>query len=304
MKIKFGKLMVTMLSIATMFTFTGCTSSDSGTTAVSASPKASVEAATNTSETTDTTSTGDVPADVQKIKDAGVLKVGCKIDVPKFGLQNTESGAYEGVEIDLAYEIAGKIFECTPEEAKDKDLVAFQGVTAKTRGGLLDSGEINLVIATFTITEERKESWNFSTPYYTDAVGLMVLADSGIKSINDLDGKVIGVAQGATTKEGFETYVKENGISVSPQFEEFDGYPALSAALSTKNIDVFAVDRAILAGYNDDATKILEDRFAQQDYGVASALSNTGLAELVDSVVVDLNESGKMADMLTNWGIE
>lgn len=303
MKIKFGKLMVTMLSIATMFTFTGCTSSDSGK-ATSASPKGSVEASANTSETPDVTSSGDVPADVQKIIDAGVLKVGCKIDVPKFGLQNTGTGDYEGVEIDLAYEIAGKIFGCTAEEAKDRDLVAFQGVTAKTRGGLLDSGEINLVIATFTITEERKASWNFSTPYYTDAVGLMVLADSGIKSINDLEGKVIGVAQGATTKEGFETYVKEKGISVSPQFEEFDGYPSLSAALSTKNIDVFAVDRAILAGYNDDSTKILEDRFAEQEYGVASALSNTGLAELVESVVVELNDSGKMADMLTSWGIE
>lgn len=303
MKIEFRKLMITMISIATMFTFVGCSSSNSGA-AVSTTPEASVEASDNTGETADKTSTGDVSADVQKIIDAGVLKVGCKIDVPKFGLQNTESGDYEGVEIDLAYEIAGKIFGCTAEEAKDKDLVAFQGVTAKTRGGLLDSGEINLVIATFTITEERKESWNFSTPYYTDAVGLMVLADSGIHSINDLDGKVIGVAQGATTKDGFEAYVKENGISVSPQFEEFDGYPALSAALSTKNIDVFAVDRAILAGYNDESTKILEDRFAEQDYGVASALSNTGLAELVDAVVVDLNASGKMADMLTSWGIE
>lgn len=303
MKIKFRKLMITIVSIATMFTFAGCSASEPRV-AASASPKASVEASDNASEGADTTSTGDVPADVQKIIDAGVLKVGCKIDVPKFGLQNTGSGEYEGVEIDLAYEIAGEIFDCTAEEAKNKDLVAFQGVTAKTRGGLLDSGEINLVIATFTITEERKESWNFSTPYYTDAVGLMVLADSGILSINDLDGKVIGVAQGATTKDGFEAYVKENGISVSPQFEEFDGYPALSAALSTKNIDVFAVDRAILAGYNDDSTKILEDRFAEQDYGVASALTNTGLAELVDGVVVDLNESGKMADMLTSWGIE
>lgn len=303
MKIKFRKLMITIVSIATMFTFAGCSASEPKV-AASASPKASVEASDNASEGADTTSTGDVPADVQKIIDAGVLKVGCKIDVPKFGLQNTGSGDYEGVEMDLAYEIAGEIFGCTAEEAKNKDLVAFQGVTAKTRGGLLDSGEINLVIATFTITEERKESWNFSTPYYTDAVGLMVLADSGILSINDLDGKVIGVAQGATTKDGFEAYVKENGISVSPQFEEFDGYPALSAALSTKNIDVFAVDRAILAGYNDDSTKILEDRFAEQDYGVASALTNTGLAELVDGVVVDLNESGKMADMLTSWGIE
>lgn len=241
---------------------------------------------------------------LQKIKNTGVLKVGCKIDVPSFGLQNTATGEYEGVEIDLAYEIAGKIFGCSATEAKEKKRVAFQGVTAKTRGGLLDSGEIDLVIATFTVTEERKESWNFSTPYYTDAVGLLVLKDSGIQSINDLDSKIIGVAQGATTKDGFNTYVKEQGINITPVFEEFDGYPALSTALSTKNIDVFAVDRAILAGYNDDSTMILEDRFAEQSYGVASALSNKELAEVADGVVKDLVDSGKMAEMLKAWGIE
>lgn len=250
------------------------------------------------------TTGGGTTGGVQKIKDAGVLKVGCKIDVPSFGLQNTATGEYEGVEIDLAYEIAGKIFGCTAAEAKEKKLVAFQGVTAKTRGGLLDSGEIDLVIATFTVTEKRKESWNFSTPYYTDAVGLLVLKDSGIQSINDLDGKIIGVAQGATTKDGFNAYIKDQGINVTPVFEEFDGYPALSTALSTKNIDVFAVDRAILAGYNDDSTMILEDRFAEQSYGVASALSNKELAETVDSVVKDLVDSGKMAEMLKAWGVE
>lgn len=287
MRIKLKSLMVGLLSMATVVAFTGCTSN-----------------AAKTSQSSEVVSTAKGETDIEKIVEAGVLKVGCKIDVPKFGLQNTASGDYEGVEIDLAYEIAGKLFDCTAEEAKDKDLVTFQGVTAKTRGGLLDSGEIDLVIATFTITEERKASWNFSSPYYTDAVGLMVLKDSGIDSIKDLQGKVIGVAQGSTTKDGFEAYVKENSMEITPQFEEFDGYPALSVALSTKNVDVFAVDRAILAGYNDDSTKILEDRFAQQEYGVASALNHKGLATLVDSVVVELKESGKMAEMLTKWGIE
>ncbi len=280
MKKGIKKIMATLLAVTMLGVLGGCTK-------------------TGTSE-----AGGSATGGIQKIKDAGVLKVGCKIDVPSFGLQNTATGEYEGVEIDLAYEIAGKIFDCTAAEAKEKKLVAFQGVTAKTRGGLLDSGEIDLVIATFTVTEERKESWNFSTPYYTDAVGLLVLKDSGIQSINDLDGKIIGVAQGATTKDGFNAYIKEKGINITPVFEEFDGYPALSTALSTKNIDVFAVDRAILAGYSDDSTMILEDRFAEQDYGVASALSNKELAETVDGVVKDLVDSGKMAEMLKAWGVE
>lgn len=283
---------------------TGCGSSDSKTETTVAATTAKDAADAKTDGTADSDSSGDASADVQKIKDAGVLKVGTKVDVPKFGLQNTATGEMEGFEVDLAYEIAGKIFGCTAAEAKEKKLVAFQGVTAKTRGPLLDNGEVDLVIATYTITEERKESWNFSDPYYTDAVGLLVLKDSGITSCADLDGKIIAVSQGSTTKKVFQEYLDEQGIDVKPEFEEFDGYPSMAAALSAKNVDVFSVDRAILAGYNDDTTIILEDRFAEQDYGVASKLDNKGLAALVNEVVTDLKSSGKIDQMLKDWGIE
>lgn len=303
-KMKTGALLMTaamMMSAA----LTGCGSSDANTTAA-----ADTAASGDTTAAGDTAASGDAAAsdgiteDVQKIIDAGVLKVGTKIDVPKFGLQNTETGEMEGFEVDLAYEIAGKIFGCTADEAKDQDLVAFQGVTAKTRGPLLDNGEVDLVIATYTITPERKETWNFSDPYYTDAVGLLVLKDSGINSCEDLDGKVIAVSQGSTTKKVFQEYLAEQGIDVTPEFEEFDGYPSMAAALAAGNVDVFSVDRAILAGYNDDSTMILEDRFAEQDYGVASKLENKGLADLVNGVVNDLKDSGAMDEMLKEWGIE
>ncbi len=283
---------------------TGCGSSDSKTETTVAATTAKDAADAKTDGAADSDSSGDASADVQKIKDAGVLKVGTKVDVPKFGLQNTATGEMEGFEVDLAYEIAGKIFGCTAAEAKEKKLVAFQGVTAKTRGPLLDNGEVDLVIATYTITEERKESWNFSDPYYTDAVGLLVLKDSGITSCADLDGKIIAVSQGSTTKKVFQEYLDEQGIDVKPEFEEFDGYPSMAAALSAKNVDVFSVDRAILAGYNDDTTIILEDRFAEQDYGVASKLDNKGLAALVNEVVTDLKSSGTIDQMLKDWGIE
>lgn len=286
---------------------TGCGSSDTAATTAAATTAAAdttAAAGDTTAAAGDTAATGDVSADVQKIIDAGVLKVGTKVDVPKFGLQNTATGEMEGLEVDLAYEIAGKIFGCTAAEAKEKKLVAFQGVTAKTRGPLIDNGEVDMVIATYTITPERKETWNFSDPYYTDAVGLMVLKDSGLNSIEDLDGKVIAVSQGSTTKDGFRAYVEEKGYDVNPEFEEFDGYPSMAAALAAKNVDVFSVDRAILAGYNDDTTVILPDRFAEQEYGVASKLENKGLAELVNGVVTDLKSSGKMDEMLKGWGIE
>ncbi|MDR3200364.1 MAG: transporter substrate-binding domain-containing protein, partial [Spirochaetales bacterium] len=124
-------------------------------------------------------------AGVEAIKKAGVLKVGVKADVPKFGLVNTATGKYEGLEIELSKLIAKDILG-------NAEKVEFTPVTAKTRGPLLDTGELDLVIATFTITEERKLTYNFSTKYYTDAVGMLVKKAEGVSSLKDCNGKIIG----------------------------------------------------------------------------------------------------------------
>lgn len=302
-----SKYVATLIGLSvTAFAMIGCSASKNSQAEVGAetsqessvaSPKASESAAPEADEKASDDS-------LQKVIDAGVLKVGCKTDVPCFGIQNTATGKYEGLEVDLAYEIAADIFKVTPEEAKQKDLVEFQGVTAKTRGPLLDTGELDLVIATFTITEDRKKEWNFSTPYIEDALGLMCLKEAGYTSMKDIDGALIGVAQGATTKNTIDNYIKEEKLPISVQYEEFDGYPALSAALSSGNIDIFSVDRAILAGYNDDTTMILPERFGTQEYGVASNIKSKALAEEVDKVVKELLSSHKMDEMIKGWGIE
>ena len=296
------KMLSLALAFATVASLTACGSKAPETT-TAATPETTAKEGTTAAGSTEAAG-GKVTADVQKIIDRGVLKVGCKADIPKFSLQNTGTGEYEGFEDDLAYEIAGSIFGCTVDEAKEKKLVEFQGVTAKTRGPLLENGEIDLVIATFTITPERKETYNFSTPYYTDAVGLLVNKTSGINSIEDLDGKIIGVAQSSTTKDGFKKYVDEKGLKVNPQFQEFDGYPALAQALATKQIDCFSVDRAILAGYVNDGNQILEDRFAEQDYGVAAAKENAGLAAIVDEKITSMLSDGSITALQDQWGLQ
>ncbi|MDU4959403.1 MAG: transporter substrate-binding domain-containing protein [Sporomusaceae bacterium] len=238
---------------------------------------------------------GGVPADIKAIKDRGVLKVGVKVDVPKFGYKDPQTNKTEGMEIDLAKAIAKKIIG-------DESKIDVQGVTAKTRGPLLDNGEIDLVIATFTITEERKKSYNFSDPYFTDGVALLVKKAAGAKSLKDFDGKKIGVAQSATSKKAVQEAADKLGVKVS--FLEFGTYPEIKTALDAGRVDAFSVDAAILFGYLDDSTVILDDRFSPQEYGIASKKSNEGLAKLVNDTISDMKKSGELDKLIQKWGLK
>ena len=233
--------------------------------------------------------------DVKAIYDRGELNVGVKSDVPRFGCYDDETNTIDGFEVDIARAISNKIFG-------NPDKINLQGVTSKTRGPLLENDQLDLVIATFTITDERKKIYNFSKPYYTDGVGMMVKKNSGIKSINDLNGKTIGVVKGTTSRKAIQDVVDKYAIKV--QFAESGTYPELKEALTTGRIDVFSVDTAILYGYLDDSTDILKDHFSQQNYGIACKKSNTGLAELIDKTIAEMKQNGEMDKLLQKWGLK
>jgi putative glutamine transport system substrate-binding protein len=236
-----------------------------------------------------------VDKDIQAIKDKGVLRVGVKVDVPKFGYKDPKTSKVEGFEVDIAKAIAKKILG-------DENKVDLQAVNAKTRGPLLDSGQVDIVAATFTVTDERKKSYNFSDSYFTDSVGLLVKKDSGIKDLKGLDGKKIGVSQSSTTKKSIQPEADKLGIKVD--FLEFGGYPEIKSALDSGRVDCFSVDGAILNGYVDDSTVILDQRFAPQEYGIASKKGNDALAKVVNDTVNEMKKSGELKKLIDKWGIK
>ena len=227
-----------------------------------------------------TAAAADLPADVQKIVKRGKLNVGVKTDVPGFGMQEL-SGKYAGMEIDLARKIAVTM-------GLDADDVNFVAVTAKTRGQLVDSGDIDMVIATFTITEERKKTWNFTTPYYTGAVPVLVKKSSKISTYKDLENKLVGVAEGSTSKDALIAAAAKAGVTLTDtkNIQTFPDYPSIKAALDAGQVQAFCVDGSILTGYLDAGTILLTSaRFSPQPYGIVTKLSNKGLATYLDDLV-------------------
>ncbi len=208
----------------------------------------------------------------ETIKERGVLRVGVKDSLIGVGYLNPETGEYEGLEIDIARKIA---------EELGVD-IEFLVVTPTTRLQMIDSGDIDISLSNFTITEERKLSYHFSAPYYTDAVGVMVLKDSGITSLEDLNGKTVGVTMSSTSAQSLKDFLGE-GYELS--FDEFEDHAAIKLALSAGAVDAHCVDTVVLNTYMDDTTVILEDRFAAQPFGVVSKLSNTELNAYVDALI-------------------
>ena len=215
-------------------------------------------------------------ATVDSIKKAGILKVGVKTDVSGFGYLNPATNQYEGLEIDLARLIA-------KEFLGNDNWVKFVPVTAKTKGPVLDSCEVDMVIATFTVTESRKLMYNFSTPYYTDYTGIMVRKDSPVTRLADLNGKTIGVVAQTSTQDGLQIIADTAGVKVF--FEQFGSSSEAVAALTAGDIDAFSIDSSILNGYQNENTRILTERYSPQPLGVATKLSNKDLAQSIDKLI-------------------
>ena len=299
MRKKFAALLAGVMSLAML---TACGGSTSNSTAASSTAASSAAGSTAAASTTEW------PEDVQEIVDRGVLRVGVKNAVPGFGYQDPLTGEYSGLEIDLANKIA---------EYLGVD-VEFTTVTAATRGELLDSGDIDCVLATFTITDERKETWDFTTPYYTDAVTVLVEDSSGISSLSDLVGKTVGVSSGSTSARELVRAMVDKGLISGDNFDpdtfdattwtegvtfhQYDDYPTISTALSAGEVNAFCVDRSILAIYKTDGRSYIEDEFAPQEYGIATT-KGSGLSDVCEQLVTQWLSDGTIDGLIAEYGL-
>ena len=229
---------------------------------------------------------------VQKIVNRGTLNVGVKQDVPNFGYYSAKTNSYEGMEVDLAKKIA--------KELKVK--VNFTAVTPQTREALMDNGTIDMLIATYTITDERKASYAMSTPYYYDQIGFLVQTKSGYKKLSDLNGKTIGVSQGSSAKAAVEEYASANNLKFD--YVQLGSYPELAVSLYAYRIDAFAGDKSILSGYESDKTKILDEGFKTQEYGIASSKSNQELIDYTNDLIAKWQKDGSLQKLYDKYHLK
>ena len=270
---------------------------------------ASSAAASSGASSTASSAAGEALAeDVQAIVDRGVLHVGVKNAVIGFGYEDPTTGEYTGMEIDLATRIADYL-------GVD---VEFTAVTAATRTELLDAGDIDCVLATFTITEERRQSWDFTTPYYTDYVTVLVEDESGITDLAGLKDKVVGVSSGSTSAKALTKAMIEAGVidggafdadtfdpatwTEGVSFRQYEDYPSISTALSAGEVDAFCVDKSILAVYCTEGRSYIADQFSPQEYGVATT-KGSGMSALCEELITGWLADGTVDGLIAEYNL-
>lgn len=226
--------------------------------------------------------------------DPKILDVGVKIDVPKFGFQNPQTGEIEGMEVDIAHELANRLYG-------SPDAITVTGVNVTTRGAMLDTGVLDATLATFTITEARKKSYNFTDAYHKDYIGILVKKSSGIKRFEDLDKHIIGVAQAATTRQKLEELAYEKEMKL--KFSEYATYPEIKVALVSGRIDAFSVDSSILQGYLDEHTELLDTNLGEQEYGIATSKKDPEFSKKINELLHQMMDDGTLENIKKKWGL-
>ena len=223
--------------------------------------------------------------------EAAEIVFGTNAEFPPFEFVSTKGviGEFDGIDMAIADMIA-----------KDN------GMTAKISNMEFDSllialqnGQIDAVIAGMTVTEERAEKVNFSTPYYKATQVMIVKEDSTIAKASDMADKTIAVIQGYTG----ETCVNEMGYKYT-SFKK--GTDAIMELVNGK-ADVVVIDSATATKYvsDNEGLKIVEDAeaFASEEYAIAIAKDNTELLAKVNASIEKLLAEGTVAELSDKYSV-
>jgi glutamate transport system substrate-binding protein len=186
------------------------------------------------------------------------IKIGIKFDQPGLGLK--KGNDYTGLDVDVAKYIAKQL------GSEGSDITWVQAPSPQ-RETLLETGQVDMIVATYSITDKRKEKVGFAGPYLIAGQDLLVRADDSITGPDSLTGKKLCSVTGSTSAQKVKD--KYSGV----QLQEFATYSECLPALMGKQIDALTTDDTILAGFAAQPEykgklKVVGKPFSEEFYGV------------------------------------
>ena len=216
---------------------------------------------------------------------------GVKNDTRLFGLMDIPSREVKGFDIDVAKAITEKIL------GRDGN-ATFVEVTSKTRIPLLKNGNIDAIIATMTISEERKKQVDFSDVYFDAGQSLLVKTDSPITSVDDLDGNTTVLAV-----KGSTSAVNIREASPDAQILELENYAEAFTALQAGQGDAMTTDNAILLGMASENPNyhLVGETFTEEPYGIAINKGQENFLNAVNAALREMHDDGTYDEIYAKW---
>ena len=215
------------------------------------------------------------------LADAGTITIGTKFDQPLFGLTGLD-GTPEGFDVEIGKIIASELG--IPE-----DKIEWKESVSANREPFIQNGEVDIVVATYTINDKRKEVVSFAGPYYMAGQSILVLADNDdIESEEDLVGQPVCSVTGSTPAANLEALGAEVVLT--------DTYSNCLEPLRNGAVVAVSTDNVILAGLaaqNEGEFKVVGTPFTEEPYGIGLALEDTEFRMWINDVLEKAYEDGR-----------
>ena len=220
-----------------------------------------------------------------ELNEEGAITIGTKYDQPGFGLLDVRSQAPEGFDVEIAKIIAGEL-------GIEEDGITWTETVSANREPFIQNGQVDFVVATYTINDTRKQVVDFAGPYYEAGQDIMVAEGNpeGIEGPDDLAGKTVCSVEGSTPAQKIRTEYPE------AQLVTYDVYSKCADDLRNGNVVAVTTDNVILTGLiegSDGAFELVGNPFTEEPYGIGLTKGDTEFRTFINDVLEEAYEDGR-----------
>ncbi|WP_273651474.1 glutamate ABC transporter substrate-binding protein [Cellulomonas fimi] len=219
----------------------------------------------------------------------GSIRIGIKFDQPGLGFQ--DGSDYTGFDTDVARYVAEAL-------GYSEDQIEWVSAPSAQRENLLQTGQVDMIFATYSITDKRKEVVSFAGPYFVAGQDLLVAADDdSITGPEDLEGKNLCSVTGSTSAQRIkDEYAAGTNLLEQP------GYAECVTALTAGQVDAVTTDDIILAGLasvpaNEGKVKVVGNPFSEENYGVGLP-KDSDQCEAINEAIGAMIEDGTWEQLI------
>lgn len=224
---------------------------------------------------------------MKELADAGTINVGVKFDQPGLGFNETGSDMPTGFDVDIAKILVASL----GIDPNDTSKVKYVETISDNREPFLEAGKVDLVLASYSITDERRQVVGQAGPYMVTGQQLLVPEDSDAAGPEDLQGKEVCSVTGSTSLDN----AKAEGMKPVG----FDTYSQCVDKVLDGTVEAMTTDGTILAGYaaqNEGQLKVVGDPFSEERIGVGYSKDYPEMCQWITDTLTQADEDGKWAE--------